>query len=138
MLHEPSRGRAGSLTPKQDRCRVNSAHVHPEQPRGKSMVSSVNSLTNATRIGWHLWEIDLRFAPGLLPGWMTVEARQGTGRGGAVRVMQIHQSGIKSFFLVPRFVLELAGIRRRLVQIKAVKKDHLMAGGSRGRGGGGS
>ena len=25
--------------------------------------------TNATRIGWHLWEIDLRFAPGLPPGW---------------------------------------------------------------------
>ena len=29
------------------------------------MVSLVNSHTNATRIGWHLWEIDLRFAPGL-------------------------------------------------------------------------
>ena len=28
------------------------------------MVSSVNSHANATRIGWHLWEIDLRFAPG--------------------------------------------------------------------------
>jgi len=36
---------------------------------GKSMVSSVNSHTNATRIGWHLWEIDLRFASGLPPGW---------------------------------------------------------------------
>jgi len=24
---------------------------------------------NATRIGWHLWEIDLIFAPGLPPGW---------------------------------------------------------------------
>ena len=23
----------------------------------------------ATRIGWHLWEIDLRCAPGLPPGW---------------------------------------------------------------------
>jgi len=33
------------------------------------MVSSVNYHTNAARIGWHLWEIDLRFAPGLLPGW---------------------------------------------------------------------
>ena len=33
------------------------------------MVSPVNSHTNATRIGWHLWEIDLRFAPGLPPGW---------------------------------------------------------------------
>ena len=29
----------------------------------------VNSHTNATRIGWHLWEIDLRFAPGLPLGW---------------------------------------------------------------------
>jgi len=38
------------------------------QPRGKSMVPLVNSHTNATRIGWHLWEIDLRFAPGLPPG----------------------------------------------------------------------
>jgi len=33
------------------------------------MVSSVNSHTSATRIGRHLWEIDLRFAPGLPPGW---------------------------------------------------------------------
>ena len=39
------------------------------QPRGKSMVSSVNSHTNATRTGWHLLEIDLIFAPGLPPGW---------------------------------------------------------------------
>ena len=39
------------------------------QPRGKWMVYLVNSRTNATRIGWHLWEIDLRFAPGLPPGW---------------------------------------------------------------------
>ena len=39
------------------------------QSRGKSMVSLVNSHTNATRIGWHLFEIDLRFAPGLPPGW---------------------------------------------------------------------
>ena len=39
------------------------------QPRGKTIVSLVNSHTNATRIGWHLWEIDLRFAPGLPPGW---------------------------------------------------------------------
>ena len=38
------------------------------QPRCKSMVSAVNSHTNATRIGWHLWEIDLRFAHGLPPG----------------------------------------------------------------------
>ena len=44
------------------------------QPRGKQMVSLVNSHTNATRIGWHLWEIDLRFAPGLPPGWGRREA----------------------------------------------------------------
>jgi len=35
------------------------------------MVSLVNSHTNATRIGWHLWETDLRFAPGLPPGWIS-------------------------------------------------------------------
>ena len=40
------------------------------QDRGKLMVSLVNSHTNATRIGWHLWEIDSRFAPGLPPGWV--------------------------------------------------------------------
>jgi len=39
------------------------------QPRGKSMVSLVNSHTNPTRIGWHMWEIELIFAPGLPPGW---------------------------------------------------------------------
>jgi len=39
------------------------------QARGKSMVSSVNSDTYATRIGCHQWEIDLRIAPGLPPGW---------------------------------------------------------------------
>jgi len=33
------------------------------------MVYTVNFHTNATRIGQHLWEIDLRFAPGLPPGW---------------------------------------------------------------------
>jgi len=43
------------------------------QPRGKTMVSLVNSYTDATRIGWHLWEIDLRFAPGLPPGWRCKE-----------------------------------------------------------------
>ena len=41
------------------------------QPRGKSMVSSVNYHTNATMIRWHLWEIDSRFAPGLPPGWQS-------------------------------------------------------------------
>ena len=38
------------------------------QPRGKSMVSFVNSHTNTTRTGRHLWEIDLIFACGLPPG----------------------------------------------------------------------
>jgi len=40
------------------------------QPRGKSMVAAVNSHTNATSKRWHLWEIDLRFAPGSPPGWV--------------------------------------------------------------------
>ena len=40
------------------------------QPRGDLMISVVSSNTNATRIGWHLWAIDLRFAPGLPPGWI--------------------------------------------------------------------
>ena len=39
------------------------------QPRGKTIVSLVNSHTNATSKRWHLWEIDLSFAPGLPPGW---------------------------------------------------------------------
>ena len=33
------------------------------------MVSLVNSHTNATSKRQHLWEIDLRFDPGLPPGW---------------------------------------------------------------------
>ena len=33
------------------------------------MVSLVNSHTNTARIGWDLWEIDLRFAWGSPPGW---------------------------------------------------------------------
>ena len=33
------------------------------QPRGKSIVSSVNSHTNATRTGCHLWEIRLKICP---------------------------------------------------------------------------
>ena len=38
------------------------------------MVSLVNSNTNARH---HLWEIDLRFAPGLPPGWKTHLSRFG-------------------------------------------------------------
>ena len=33
------------------------------------MMFLVNFHTNATRIGWHLWEIDFGFAPGLPLGW---------------------------------------------------------------------
>ena len=33
------------------------------------VVFQVNSHTSATRTGWHLREIDLRFATGLPPGW---------------------------------------------------------------------
>ena len=46
------------------------------QLRGKSIVSLVNSHTNATRIGWHQWEIDLRFALNSTPGWSVCEAGQ--------------------------------------------------------------
>ena len=40
------------------------------------MVYLINSHINATRIGWHLWEIDLRFAPGLPPEWLGVASMQ--------------------------------------------------------------
>ena len=36
---------------------------------GKLVVYLVSSRQIATRIGWHMWEIDLRFATGLLPEW---------------------------------------------------------------------
>jgi len=52
------------------------------QPRGKTIVSLVHSHTNATRIGWHLWEIYLRFAPELPSGWRRRPARRwGVPRG---------------------------------------------------------
>ena len=41
------------------------------------MIFLVNSHTNATRIGWHLWEIDLRFALNSTPGWVTVALLEG-------------------------------------------------------------
>ena len=41
-----------------------------KQPRGKWMFFLVNSHANATSKRWHLWEIDLRFAPGSPPGWL--------------------------------------------------------------------
>jgi len=42
------------------------------EPRGKWMVSLVNSHTNATLKMWHLWEIDLRFALNSTPGWVVL------------------------------------------------------------------
>ena len=44
------------------------------------MVSLVNSHTNATITRWHLWEIDLRFAPGLPPGWTRSRSPQASPR----------------------------------------------------------
>ena len=62
-------GGGGSLYVRQCRSSNDTNGKPPwRQPRGKWMVSLVNTRTNATRIGWHLWEIDLRFAPGLPPG----------------------------------------------------------------------
>ena len=58
-------------------------HVVPpwKRPRGKSMVSLVHSDTKATRIGWHLWEIDLRFAFHSTPGWLTPPTARMQARG---------------------------------------------------------
>jgi len=49
------------------------------------MVSLVNSHTNATRIGWHLREIELRFAPGSPPWWSKIFGGQDCGRAGIVK-----------------------------------------------------
>jgi len=46
----------------------------------------VNSHTNATRIRWQLWETDLRFAPGLPPGW-NLACREGSQGGQAKAVL---------------------------------------------------
>jgi hypothetical protein len=49
--------------------------MDPDSPwtqlRGRRIVSLVNSHTNAASKRLHLLEIDLRFAPGLRPGWRT-------------------------------------------------------------------
>jgi len=53
--------------------------------------SLVNSNPNATRIGWNIWEIDSKFALGILPGWRGParfcggpgEVSRGRGRGSA-------------------------------------------------------
>jgi len=57
---DPARRRAASCP---------TANPPWRQPRGRWIVSSVSSHTHATRIGWHLWETDLRCATGLPPGW---------------------------------------------------------------------
>ena len=44
------------------------------------MVSLVNSHSNATSRRWHLWEIDLRFALGLPPGWFQAQRQGGAGK----------------------------------------------------------
>ena len=51
---------------------IDSALLLPpwRQPRGKWMVSLVDSNTNATSKSWHLWEIDPRFALNSTPGWI--------------------------------------------------------------------
>ena len=43
------------------------------QPRGKWIVSLVNSHSNTTSQRWHQWEIDLRFALKSTPGWKGAE-----------------------------------------------------------------
>ena len=53
------------------------------------MVSLVNSYSNATSRRWHLWEVDLRFAPGLPPGW---ETNSLVGRGGKAYLLQVEGS----------------------------------------------
>jgi len=44
----------------------------------KTIVSLGNSHTNATIIGWHLWEIDLRFALNSTAGWQTKQQERRT------------------------------------------------------------
>ena len=59
------------------------------------MAFLVNFHTNATRIGWDLWEIDLGFAPQLPPGWRTM----------------IQQSNFLDFYQGPP--VKVGGRRRR-------------------------
>ena len=51
--------------------------LHPGGTRVKLIISSVNPHTNATRIGWNLWDIDSRLAPGLPPGWLVCSSIDG-------------------------------------------------------------
>ena len=52
------------------------------QPKGKWMVSLVNSHTSATSNWWHLWEIDLIFAFNSTPGWSASDRFVRVGVGG--------------------------------------------------------
>ena len=61
------------------------------------MVSLVNSHTNATRIRWYLWEIDLRFAPGLPPGWLKMSIDLVWGSAVEVRVSHPFGSGFRGW-----------------------------------------
>jgi len=72
------------------------------QPRGRWMFSFVNSHTHATRIGWHLWEIDLRFAPGLPPGRICTAARwiPGSASLGLNDFSQVYMLGFLHIFRV--------------------------------------
>ena len=63
--------------PRYDAPRTQTPRPPPcRQPSGKLMVSLVNSHTSATRIGWHMWEIDVRFASGLPRGWCPPESHR--------------------------------------------------------------
>jgi len=64
------------------------------QPRGKSMVSLDNSHTHATSIGWHLWEIDLRFAHGLPPGWFPITAPSRPSQGNPEQTRQDRSAAV--------------------------------------------
>ena len=44
---------------------------HPEDNPGAIFFKVVNCHLDVTSRRSHLWEIDLRFAPGLPPGWVT-------------------------------------------------------------------
>ena len=49
---------------------IAAARRHPGgNPRANRWFLEVKPHANATSIGWHLWEINLRFATGLPPGW---------------------------------------------------------------------
>ena len=64
-----TRGEKDPRSPSYDRVKVQRRGPSPllRRPKGKWMVSLVNSHINATSKRWHLWEIDLRFSLNLTP-----------------------------------------------------------------------